>query len=223
MKINERGPLPDHTRLSYQECYAKILLEDYIAKFKNGLLIQDKPDLFSSELQIGIEVTDVMPKDKKEAVKLWYTMPYVSQEKQVLHKARMEKLGYPYQDGVMVWKSIDCSEGLESEQFQPLYKALNKKLLKLNKGLYDRCKRIECLFFAELFVRQGEHVQLSSKLSEIQNQYNRKFDTIYVVDDSYIYEYDFTTNKGQRYYYNDDNYTIAVRARKMVIEGENNA
>lgn len=222
MKINERGPLPDHTKLKYQECYAKILLEKYITKFNGGLGIQDRPDLFSKELNIGIEVTDIMSKEKKEAIKLWYTMPYVTKEKQILHKARMEKLGYPYQEGVMVWSSPDCNNGLDSEQFQYLYSALDKKLKKLNKGLYDSSYRIECLFFTELLMAFEEYIPLGTRLQEIQNKYERKFASIYIVDVGYIYEYDFINHKGKKYYYQESNYSIAVNSRKMVIEAENN-
>ena len=66
VKIYKDKPLPPHTKLDYQECYAKLLLESSFKKFKmDDLIIRDKPDLCNKANDIGIEVTDIMSKDKK--------------------------------------------------------------------------------------------------------------------------------------------------------------
>lgn len=81
MKIDPHKPLPSHTKLRYEECYAKEFLEFlYPNKYKD-LAIRDKPDLYDSINDVGIEVVEAENERKKEAVKLWYTMLYVSENK----------------------------------------------------------------------------------------------------------------------------------------------
>ena len=55
MKIRKNDPLPDHTKLDYYECVAKITLEDLFPDRYQDLKVLDKPDLQGKE--IGIEVT----------------------------------------------------------------------------------------------------------------------------------------------------------------------
>ena len=56
-----------HTKNRYDECYAKILLEGVFGELYTDLSIKDKPDLFSEKLQLGIEVTSIIPKSRQES------------------------------------------------------------------------------------------------------------------------------------------------------------
>lgn len=117
MKIDPHKPLPSHTKLRYEECYAKEFLEFlYPNKYKD-LAIRDKPDLYDSINDVGIEEVEAENERKKEAVKLWYTMLYVSENKKQQNKERMKQLGEEYSEPIQIWKSDDYSKGLDSEPF----------------------------------------------------------------------------------------------------------
>lgn len=81
MKIDPHKPLLSHTKLRYGECYAKEFLEFLYPNQYKDLAIRDKPDLYDSINDVGIEVVEAENERKKEAVKLWYTMLYVSENK----------------------------------------------------------------------------------------------------------------------------------------------
>lgn len=219
--IEEDKPLPEHTKLRYEECYAKLLLETFIGKFKN-IIIQDKPDLICVACHTGVEVTDIMDKNKKEALKLWYTMPYVPKEKQQYNKERMKKLGMPYQGGIQTWPAITYDKGIDSTPYQELYESLHKKLQKFNKGNYKLYDSNEILFFSELWFAHDEECLIVERLNQIQNSYSNKFDVIYVVTQGYLYEFKLNDLGVKKFYIHGANSYLAEKARQMVKEEENN-
>ena len=50
-------PLPNHTKVNYDEVFAKLLLEEIFSEEFKNLKISDKPDLHDLDSGIGIEVT----------------------------------------------------------------------------------------------------------------------------------------------------------------------
>lgn len=95
-KIRENEPLPPHTRLSYDECYAKLILEKIFPNRYENLQLSDKPDLRDLKHNIGIEVTSVIPKEEQEALNLAAMMPYVNEQSQERRRKRLKKIGYRY-------------------------------------------------------------------------------------------------------------------------------
>ncbi|WP_417019757.1 hypothetical protein [Anaerobutyricum hallii] len=91
-KIRENEPLPPHTRLSYDECYAKLILEKIFPNRYENLQLSDKPDLRDLKHNIGIEVTSVIPKEEQEALNLAAMMPYVNEQSQERRRKRLKKL-----------------------------------------------------------------------------------------------------------------------------------
>lgn len=45
MKIEKNKPLPEHTKIDYDECYAYLVLSDYFPDRYRNLGIKDKPDV----------------------------------------------------------------------------------------------------------------------------------------------------------------------------------
>lgn len=222
VKIYKDRPLPEHTKLDYQECYAKILLEAYFQKFKkDNLIIRDKPDLCNRGNNIGIEVTDIMSKDKKEALKLWYTMPYIDQEKRPRKIERMEQLGVKYSAGMQIWPAIHYDKGFQSKPFQELYEAIRNKTKKINSGNYTIFQQNELLLFSELMIDGFEYFELMDILKDIINEGKIKFDVIYIVTAGKIYCFDFKNNKCEEIFvFNQEE--IGWAARRMVEEAEEN-
>lgn len=67
-------PRPDHTKIDYDECYAKLVLEKVFSERYNNLIFSDRPDLRNQRNTIGVEVTSAIPEDVKESTKLWYRL-----------------------------------------------------------------------------------------------------------------------------------------------------
>ena len=95
-KIRENEPLPPHTRLSYDECYAKLILEKFFPNKYENLQLSDKPDLRDLKHNIGIEVTSAIPKEEQEALNLAAMIPYVDEQAQERRRKRLKKMGYRY-------------------------------------------------------------------------------------------------------------------------------
>ena len=71
-----------HTKLKYDECYAKLILEEYFSDRYGDLQLQDKPDLFDVENNIGIEVVLAVDEKRNEAMTLWAKMPEKNSQQQ---------------------------------------------------------------------------------------------------------------------------------------------
>lgn len=69
-------PLPDHTKIDYYECLAKIVLEEIFSKEFERLEIIDKPDLQNNEKDTGIEVTIARNGKQLENEKLFCKILY---------------------------------------------------------------------------------------------------------------------------------------------------
>ena len=106
MKIDKNRPLPAHTKLKYEECLAKIVLEKLFPNRYTTLEIADKPDLRDLRHNIGIEVTSSDPVEEREALRLWSTTNYMDEsENKERNIKRLEQLGVKYTEGVQVWPS----------------------------------------------------------------------------------------------------------------------
>lgn len=220
MKIDPHKPLPSHTKLRYEECYAKEFLEFlYPNKYKD-LAIRDKPDLYDSINDVGIEVVEAENERKKEAVKLWYTMLYVSENKKQQNKERMKQLGEEYSEPIQIWQSDDYSKGLDSEPFVVLFDSIKSKLEKLNDGNYKVCKRYELFVESLMEFRKNLWEEVLEKLVSMSSEYRLRYDIIYVLTRETICSYDILF---QKVIFNDitkDQVRIAMKAREMVIAGE---
>ncbi len=171
--------MTEHTKYRYEECYAKSILE-FFNIIKN-LKIEDKPDLYDSANDIGIEVTEAVEQDKKEAIKLWYTMEKHPLEIQKKNKERMKQLGYEYQKGVMVWNPIIYDNGINSKIYDIIYNSLTKKLELLNKGNYKICKENDLFILTELMIKQDWEYAFMLKIINTIKLYEKKFDKVFIL------------------------------------------
>ena len=69
-------PLPDHTRLDYHECLAKIVLEALFPNVFMDLELKDKPDLHNIEMKTGIEVTRAFNQKQERNENLFTKIAY---------------------------------------------------------------------------------------------------------------------------------------------------
>lgn len=68
MKIDKNRPLPEHTKLDYDECCALLVLKELFPDRYSTLEILDKPDL--QGVNVGVEVTIANIKELGESLPL---------------------------------------------------------------------------------------------------------------------------------------------------------
>ena len=93
MKINKDEPLPRHTEYDWEECYAKVVLENLLKEEFYDLNIIDKPDLQNEELNVGIECTVSINIESMEAEYLYSELTYGKSKNPDKCKERIKKLG----------------------------------------------------------------------------------------------------------------------------------
>lgn len=144
MKIEPGKPLPDHTKLDYDECCAKITLEELFPAQYQNLILADKPDLQGNE--VGIEVTIADDRKKQEAVGNW-VRANSTEDKKIRDSAieRMRQLGVEFTGGIQGWPGVDTS-------FRQIENAVNKKIEKLKAGNYRPFPRYELFVFTDIWL-----------------------------------------------------------------------
>lgn len=79
-EIEKNRPLPSQTKLHYDECYAKFVLEYCYPERYGTLSVLDKPDLQNRCLDIGVEVTTSASENFKAAESVACKLPYLSKD-----------------------------------------------------------------------------------------------------------------------------------------------
>lgn len=223
-KIDKDKPLPYHTKLRYEECVAKVFLERYFFERYGMITIVDRPDLYSKKADIGIEVTEAVDPNKKEAERMWYTMPYLKTEKEKQnHINRMEELGVHFvSEGVQSWPGQAYYDGANSDPYVVLYSALQTKLEKIKAGKYKRCEKYEIFIEGEMMPRAEWSSKLTSKIKDVIDKVGLKPNRVYLLTQGILQAFDFDIAKtiwidtGKEY---DD---LVCKARELVEEAEEN-
>lgn len=164
-KIDPNKPLPNHTKIRYEECVAKIFLEWANNQVYQSLIIQDKPDLYCKKSKIGIEVTEAVDSVQKEAESLWTWIPYSSKEKTERLKAQMNNLGYGYQGGIQCWGGKDYSNNVDSVPYNDLYSSIEQKLKTLRKSQYYKCEKYELFVESNILIQEKWCEKLFEKIN----------------------------------------------------------
>lgn len=211
MKIDKTKPLPDHTKLNYDECCAKLVLEELFPEKYHDLLISDKPDL--QGLNVGIEVTNADNEEHREALKLWYTMPYVDDNKKSRNIARMAQLGVKYTGGIQLWPSF-------SPKFDAVQQTILNKRQKLNNGNYKLFNRNELFVFTDTWFT--DEVIAKAKDFLFTENTTGDFQVIYVLSQGVnLHIFDVLT-RSYRYIQIDtsEQSNRNIRARQMIENAE---
>ena len=155
-KIRENEPLPPHTRLSYDECYAKLILEKIFPNRYENLQLSDKPDLRDLKHNIGIEVTSVIPKEEQEALNLAAMMPYVNEQSQERRRKRLKKMGYRYTENGMahppesyMYDGDFNDVNIKDTPCKRFLEAYEEKIRKLYSGNYAELEGYDLYVYSE--------------------------------------------------------------------------
>lgn len=210
--IDPEKPLPEHTKLNYEECYAKLILEEFFPERYPCLRLADKPDLQGE--QVGVEVTTAKDQKMQEAVRLWCKMGYVNDDQKSRNKARMAQLGVPYEGGVQGWPG-------QVPSFKLIQKAVESKVQKLQKGNYKPFARYELFVFTETCL--VDEVLEKAKAFFYGAYVSSAYKTIYILSESMGTLYQFENEKAECSEFEFKyplQYDLSSRARTLVEEGE---
>ena len=208
------------TKLKYDECFAKLILEEYFSDRYVDLQLQDKPDLFDGKNDIGIEVVRAVDQDRNEAMMLWAKMPEKNPQQQKRAIERMKQLGEEYQEGMKLWKPVDYPLNLKDSPLQHFIKAVGKKVDKLNQNQYKECDRYDLFVYSSIYIQPELLSELFEQIKVINNK-EKKYSFIYFYGQKTIVEFDFIYNKYMLK--NDERQTdLANMAWKMVNKEKTN-
>ena len=210
--IDPDKPLPDHTKLDYDECCAKLILEELFPARYDQLAVADRPDLQGED--VGIEVTTANDPRMQEALNNWVKANYDTDEvKKARHIERMAQLGVRVTGGVQAWPG-------HSPTFRWVKNAVETKIRKQKKGNYKKFSKYELFIFADTWFWEG--IVQQAKDFFFSDVVKPWYQTIYVLSegtDLHIFE----TVKREHIYLKIDwakQSDRNSRARRMVEEGE---
>ncbi len=212
MVRDEYRPLSSHTKLDYDECYAKLVLEKLFPNRYSNLLLADKPDLQGDN--IGIEVTIANDRKMQEATSNWANAcNSTDEETKRYYIERMEQLGVKYTGGVQGWPGIKPSFELTKD-------AVETKIKKLKKGNYKFFKRYELYVFTDTWFH--EIIVEDAKRFLFSNEVSDCFKTVYALSECHDLHV-FETDIGKYLHYileNPFQFDLAMLARQMVRDAE---
>ena len=172
-------------RKNFDEYFAKVVLEFcFPEKFAN-LQVLDKPDLQSGQ-DVGIEVTNCMPKEVAEAFNLWHrvakqgdqTPPRILERLQQLDMVQLE-------NGKLIWNQGTYTENIENSPLRTFIDAVASKVEKLNSpsANYADLRSYELFVNSALDIDTGDLktiLAILEKLKEV-NTKSKKFDMVYLI------------------------------------------
>lgn len=217
-KIEKNKPLPCHTKLDYDECYAKVILETFFPELFHNLEIKDKPDLIDTQHKIGIEVTNATSKKEREILSLSSRITYGSSCNRKRDIQRIEKLGGRYTDyGVSLPESSYSIEKI----YQSLISIFSTKVKKLNRSGYLDLSDYRLYIYFEIFYIRDYIENLVYEFQKA-NVMQKKYSTIYLFTLDYICIIDLFSGQVRETDLKNRHWGLSERARQLVEEGESN-
>lgn len=169
----------------FEEYFAKVVLESCFSDKFVDLQISDKPDL-RYKTEIGIEVTNCMPKEVAEAFNLWHRVAKQGTQTPPRILERLEQL----KDAVhlvgdeLVWEQGSyVDDDIDNSPIKKFVNAFENKVERLNSANADYAN----MGSYELFVNSALDIEsykliyaLLKRLTEL-NKRARKFDIVYLI------------------------------------------
>ena len=172
-------------RKNFDEYFAKVVLEFCFPEKYSKLQVLDKPDLQSGQ-DVGIEVTNCMPKEVAEAFNLWHrvakqgdqTPPRILERLQQLDMVQLE-------NGKLIWNQGTYTENIENSPLRTFIDAVASKVEKLNSpsANYADLKSYELFVNSALDIDTGDLktiLAILEKLKEV-NTKSKKCDMVYLI------------------------------------------
>ncbi|EOT24124.1 hypothetical protein C805_02336 [Eubacterium sp. 14-2] len=209
-------PLPDHTKVDYYECLAKLILEKMFPNEFENLEILDKPDLQDDKNGIGVEVTIARNKVQEENESLYAKIEsgQVRNRDKAIEKINNSYKPYAmYVDGILV--------GIpDNDDFERIFKSFSEKIKKLNDDGYKKYMENYLFVYSDILANQQMLNQAISEMNNIQTKHKIRFQKVFVCVPQYIYILNLESKKGESMDIKSFQIGLAERARNMVIQCE---
>ena len=215
--IDNGDVLPFHTVLDVSEVYACLVLQFVDPCSYSGLNFGDKPDLFDCSKDLGVEVTQAIPPNNQEADALYAKFQREKDEqKRERLASRIEQVG-----GEL------CDWGLfgpnGTDNFDLIIKAFATKLNKLNSGSYKPFLHNHLYIRANICASNAMLVDALSRFTGINNK-KTPFERIIISVPGRNYDFNLMEQSFAEYPFGfQEQYEIAVRARKIVLARQSHA
>lgn len=213
MRIKEDEPLPKHTKLNWEECYAKVVLEKIYKDEFSRLKIKDRPDLQDDDNGIGIECTVAIDKKSQEAENLYIDLINNKVRNPDKCKERINQLGGKITEYMLFQSGTDSSANI--------IESVKIKLNKLNGDNYKIFKNNYLLIRDSIYMREEEIEELQYLIKTIQRKEKLRFDKIYILLNDKLIKLNMIDYTNE--IINVDSctqYELAQKARKIVIDYE---
>lgn len=220
MKIYANMPLPSHTLLRYEECFAKCVLEDLFSFRYSSLSLIDKPDLISNSLDCGIEVTEAISAESKQLLTMWSMIPYRNEEVREKNIALLKEKGINY-SGVQCWPGIMLTyTDISKSVYRYILDCFDRKLKNINCGNYKELSTYELFIICELLITREAIDDIHHHFTNIDSHV-KKFNTVYLFALEKIYVFDLINDCYEIVSYTSmQQFEWANNAREMVITAE---
>lgn len=173
------------TKQRFDEYFAKIVLEKCFPEKFSDLQIKDKPDLRCGN-EIGIEVTNCMPKDAVEAFGLWCRVEEQGEQTPSRILERLDQLkDFVHLEGnSLIWEQGSyVNDDIDNSPIKEFINAIANKVERLNSenANYAAMKSYE--LFVNSFINISTLNQIHALLARIRllNDKPKQFDKIYLV------------------------------------------
>lgn len=224
----ENMPLPEHTKLNFYECLAKIVLEELFGDVFVDLEVKDKPDLQNSKIKIGVEVTRAINPIQERNEKLFNKIEYGMIRNK---KKAIEVINDSYKpcsvmiNGEEIREPERYSKGMlmgipENDSFDRICESFKEKIYKLNSGLYTMFLHNYLFVYSEILANQKMIDEVIIKMNIFQEDYNRKFEKIFVYVPYYLYILNLVDKIGEIKNIKKYQYDWGMCARNMIIQHE---
>lgn len=213
MKIKENEPLPKHTKLDWEECYAKVVLEKIYKDEFGGLKIKDRPDLQDDDNGIGIECTVAIDKRYQEAENLYIDLINGKVTNSDKCKERINQLGGKITEYMLFQSGTDSSTNILD--------ALEIKLKKLKQKNYKIFKHNYLLIRDSIYMREEQIEELQYLIKTIQSKEDIRFDKIYILLNDKLIKLNMIDYTNEIIKIDSSTqYELAQKARKIVVDYE---
>lgn len=213
--MDKDKPLPEHTKLDYYECTAKIVLESLFPN-QFDFEIKDKPDLQDRVNEVGIEVTQGRNPKQQEIESLYTKLNYDKESDPDKLKKQIEKRGGKLDGGILSGIS-------ETDDFGYSIKAFRKKIAKINAGGYQAMKQYGLFIFDDCLDMTPDRSIIRNaacKMQECQESEKVRYQDAYICTPSILWHLNLQGNDIKEYDISKQQFEWAMKAREMVEEKE---
>ncbi len=191
----------------FDEYFAKVVLEKCFPEKFSDLQIADKPDLRSGS-EIGIEVTNCMPKEAVEALNLWHRAAKRGEQtpQRILERLEQLKDTVHREGDELIWEQGSYVENdIDNSPIKEFINAVASKVERLNSANANYAEMKSYELFVNSTIDISTFNQIYSILARVLELNNKpkKFDDIYLITiNQKLFTFDIANNTfGVKYLY----------------------